>query len=131
MTSTSAPRKIPGTIASASDAATLTVLRESLGEEVLRQILKECLGDINANCERLQVAARRAKWPAAADIAADIADQSANLGFRTLTGAARSFAAATDAKLDVHTLRNGAQMIVFEYERLRLAIAVEYPDLLV
>ena len=131
MPSTSSPRKVPETIASASDVAVLATLNASLGAKTLGAVLKDHLADVDRLCEKLQTAGRRGQWATAAELAIDIADVSANLGFRSLTNAARSFAAATSEKVDVHTLRNGAQMVVFEYERLRLGIAVEFPDLLV
>jgi hypothetical protein len=107
------------------------MLNASLGAATLGEILRAQLASIDKYCEGLQAATRRAQWTEAARIAGEIANESANLGFRSLTSAARGLAAATSEKVDVHTLRNGAQMVVFEYERLRLAIAVEFPELLV
>ena len=46
-----------------------------------------------------------------------------------MTSAARGFAAAARQGASAHTLRNEAQKIVCEHERVRLALANLYPDL--
>jgi len=131
MTSTSSPRQIPETVASANDLATLAALRDALGDDVLQELLNAGFANVDQRCEELQAASRQSNWPKAADIALDIADKIANLGFRSVAGAARSFAAATCENVDPHMLRNGAQMVVFEFERLRLGIGLQMPELLV
>ena len=45
------------------------------------------------------------------------------------TAAARGFASSTRAGASVHTLRNDAQMIVWEHERVCQALSNLYPDL--
>jgi len=131
MTSTSTPRQVPETIASPSDLATLVALRLSLGDEILSELLSTHLAAVDALSEELQAASRRADWPLAMQLACDVAAKSGELGFRAVTNAARSFAAAAADKLEPHQLRNGVQMVVFEHERLRLAIKLQFPELLV
>ena len=109
----------------------LVSLHEKLDEEILSELLRTHLSAVDVLCEQLQAAARHEDWPQAAEIGRQIMAKTGVLGFRAVTSAARSFAAAADDKLSVHLLRNGAQMVVFEHERLRLAIELQYPELLV
>jgi hypothetical protein len=46
-----------------------------------------------------------------------------------MTAAARGFAKAAREGAGAHDLRNEAQLIVGEHERVRLALANLYPDL--
>jgi hypothetical protein len=131
MSSTSSPKQVPESIVCASDLAVLEALRTGMGDDLLREVLTTGFARVDELCEQLQGATRRGDWPKAADIALDIADKIANMGFRTVTCAARSFAAATEENIDPHVLRNGAQMVVFEHERLRLGIELQFPELLV
>ena len=131
MTSTSTPRTLPESVASPGDLVVLVSLHEKLDEEILGELLRTHLSAVDALCEQLQAVSRREEWPTAADITRQIAAKTGVLGFRAVTNAAKSFAAAADEKLEAHLLRNGAQMVVFEHERLRLAIELQYPELLV
>lgn len=131
MTSTSTPRTVPESVASPSDLAVLVALHEKLDAEILSELLGTHLSSVDALCEQLQAAARHEDWAGAGEIARQIAAKTGVLGFRGVTNAARSFAVAAEEKIDAHVLRNGAQMVVFEHERLRLAIELQYPDLLV
>jgi hypothetical protein len=131
MPSTSTPWKVPKTIASARDLAVIAALHASLGERALKDVLQMHFTRADELCEDLQAASRRGEWHKAAGMALQLAAKTAGLGFHAVTNAARSFALATQDDVDAHTLRNGAQLVVFEHERLRLAIIVEYPELLV
>jgi len=131
MASTSTPRTLSQSVASPGDLAVLAQLRASLDEEILSEVLRAHLSGVDELCEQLQAAGRRGDWREAAAVARQIVAKTAVLGFRAVTNAAKSFAAAADEKLEAHMLRNGAQMVVFEHERLRLAIALQHPDLLV
>jgi hypothetical protein len=131
MPSTSTPRKVPETSASARDLATVAALHASLGGQVLKNVLQMHFARADELCEELQAARRRSEWHKAGGLALQLAAKTAGLGFHAVTNAARSFALATQDDVDAHTLRNGAQLVVFEHERLRLAIIIEYPELLV
>ena len=131
MPSTSAPRIVPETIASARDLATVAALHASQGEQMLKDVLQMHFARADELCEELQAASRRSEWHRAAGLALQLAAKTAGLGFHAVTSAARSFALAAQDDVDAHTLRNGAQLVVFEHERLRLAIIIEYPELLV
>lgn len=122
---------LPDTVASANDLAALAALRAKMGDDLVKEVLGTELARVDDLCEKLQAATRCSEWQDSARLALEIAARAGGLGFRRVTNAARSFAAATEAKLDPHMLRNGAQMVVFEHERLRLGIELQFPELLV
>ena len=68
-------------------------------------------------------------WAEIARLAQDIAGSASGLGLAAMTAAARGFAAATREGADDHRLRNVAQPIVWEHERVRRALGNLYPVL--
>ena len=131
MPSTSSLAKPLEARARARDLAAFDMLRASLGADTLNDVLQAHLVTTDELCEALETASRREEWQNAARLALDLAGSAVGLGFDAVTAAARSFAAAAHEKADVHALRNRLQMVVFEHERLRLAIELAFPELLV
>ena len=132
MTSTPAPHKpqnpgdseAPG----ASDNAVFAQLETAFGE-TLTGTLKRYLDSSNELCERLQDASACAHWQEAVRVAILIGEEADALGFHRVATAARSFADATYHADRPHQLRNGAQLVVFEYERFRLALEARFTGL--
>ncbi len=129
MTSTSTA---PNTAASADpgegDSAAFAALEASFGD-ALRDALNTYITTSDELCAALQVAAECAHWQEAARVALQLGAAAANMGFYPITTAARAFADATYQHTTAHRLRNAAQMAVFEYERLRLALGSRFPEL--
>lgn len=110
-----------------TDNAVFAALETAFGE-TLKDLLNDYVATSDALCEALQVSAGCAHWQEAARLALKIGAAAADLGFRPITIAARNFADATYQNTSAHGMRNGAQMVVFEYERMRLALASRFPD---
>ncbi|HEY0281785.1 MAG TPA: ATP-binding protein, partial [Rhizomicrobium sp.] len=120
---------IPQETTAAIDAAAFAALEKSVGATTLIEILKSYIETTERLCTSLGAASAEANWQQAARLAQDIAGSSSGLGLLAMTAAARGFAAAARQGADAHTLRNDAQMIVIEQERVRRALANLYPDL--
>ncbi len=111
-----------------SDGAMFAALEKEYGE-TLKSALNIYLATSDELCDALQEAAACAHWQEAARLALKIGVAASNMGFEPVAHAARSFADAAYAHTTAHGLRNGAQMVVFEYERLRLALESAFPEL--
>jgi len=129
MTSTSAAQIPAETDApGASDEAVFAHLETTYAAE-LKTVLALYLENSDALCQRLQDAAACAYWQEAVRAALQIGHEADALGLHRVATAARGFADATYHADDAHALRNGAQTVVFEYERFRLALAMHFPFL--
>lgn len=128
MSSTStAPNSAQAGAPDEADSAAFAALETAFGE-TLKDLLNDYVAMSDALCEALQVAAGCAHWQEAARLALKIGAAAADMGFRPITAAARAFADATYQHTSAHEMRNGAQMVVFEYERLRLALESRFPE---
>ena len=116
-------------IAVAIDAAAFAALEKSVGAATLIEILKSYIATAEQLCAELGDASNDANWEQAARLAQDIAGSASGLGLIAMTAAARSFASAARQGAGAHDLRNDAQKIVVEHERVRYALANLYPDL--
>ena len=129
MTSTSAAQNPAETDApGASDETVFAQLEAIYGAE-LKNVLTLYLENSDALCQHLQDAASCAYWQEAVRFALKIGHEADALGFHRVATAARGFADAAYHADDAHALRNGAQTVVFEYERFRLALAMHFPFL--
>jgi len=123
-----APRPSEEVVA-AIDAAAFSALEKSVGAATLVEILKSYIATAEHLCAELGDASNEANWEQAGRLAQDIAGSASGLGLLAMTAAARSFASAARQGANAHNLRNDAQKIVVEHERVRLALANLYPDL--
>ena len=125
-----APKDVPQqqTVA-AIDAPAFAALEKSLGLSTLIEILQSYIKTAEELCEKLAQSSQEEDWEDAARIAQDIAGAAGGLGLAALTAAARGFTHKARDSHDAHELRNAAQMIVGEHERVRRALANLYPDL--
>jgi hypothetical protein len=110
-----------------TDSAAFAALETAFGD-TLKDLLADYVAMSDEACEALQIAAGCAHWQEAARLALKIGAAAGDMGFRPITIAARNFADATYQNTSAHGMRNGAQMVVFEYERLRLALQSRFPD---
>jgi len=113
----------------AIDAAAFSALEKSVGVPTLVEILKSYIETAEKLCGALGVASANKDWEQAERIAQDIAGSASGLGLIAMTAAARGFAASARQGANAHVLRNDAQLIVWEHERVRQALANLYPDL--
>jgi signal transduction histidine kinase/CheY-like chemotaxis protein len=118
----------PETIA-AIDGTAFAALERSVGATTLVEILKSYIESTEQLCAALATASDDANWPQAARLAQDIAGSACGLGLLAMTAAARGFAAAARQGASAHALRNDAQKIVCEHERVRRVLANLYPEL--
>jgi HPt (histidine-containing phosphotransfer) domain-containing protein len=116
-------------LAAAIDTVAFAALEKSVGSTTLGEILKSHIDTAEQLCAALEAASDDANWQQAARLALDIAGSASGLGLLAMTAAARDFAAAARQGASAHTLRNDAQKIVVEHERVRIALANLYPDL--
>lgn len=112
----------------ATDEAVFAALEMTYGAE-LKPVLTLYLETSDALCERLQEAMACAFWQEAVRVALKIGQEADALGFHCVTRAARRLADGTYHADSAHHLRNDAQLVVFEYERFRLALGFRYPNL--
>ncbi len=129
MTSTStAPTQLaPGTSPGSSDDAIFAALEIKFGDK-LGAALNDYFSHTDELCELLQDAAACAHWMEAARLAAQIRIGAEALGFSPIIYAAHVFADTAHNNASAHGLRNAAQTVVFEYERMRLAVMARFPD---
>ncbi len=113
----------------AIDAPAFAALEKSLGFSTLIEILQSYIKTAEDLCDRLAKSSQEEDWDDAARIAQDIAGAAGGLGLAALTAAARGFTHKAREHEDAHELRNAAQIIVGEHERVRKALANLYPDL--
>lgn len=129
MTSTPARANRPDPEApNAADAALFAMLETAFGSE-LPAVIARYIKNSDGLCTRLQLAAECAYWQEAVRTALKIGREADALGFRRVAKAARQFADDTYHSDSPHKLRNGAQAVVFEYERFRLALEAHFPGL--
>lgn len=126
MTSTSANPASPEAIYE-TDAAQFAALEAAHGER-LKDALQQFVSTCDELCERLEAASACAHWQEAARVTLLIGEAAHELGMETVTNAAKVFADGAYHQMTAHRLRNAAQTLVFEYERLRLAMMARYPD---
>ncbi len=113
----------------AIDATAFAQLEKSVGVPTLIEILKSYIETSEQLCAALSNACENSDWDKAGRLAQDIAGSASGLGLIAMTAAARKLASAARRGANAHTLRNETQMIVWEHERVRLALANLYPDL--
>ena len=118
----------PETIA-AIDGTAFAALERSVGVTTLIEILKSYIETTEHLCASLAAASDEDNWPQAARLAQDIAGSASGLGLLAMTAAARGLAAAARQGASAHALRNDAQKIVCEHERVRRVLANLYPEL--
>jgi signal transduction histidine kinase/HPt (histidine-containing phosphotransfer) domain-containing protein len=119
----------PSDSTAAIDALAFTDLEESFGIAKLVEILKSYIFSAESLCRALGEASRNANWEEATRLAQDIAGSAGGLGLTAMTAAARGFAQAARDGASPHQLRNTAQLIVWEHERVRRSLISLYPDL--
>jgi hypothetical protein len=108
-----------------ADEVIFARLEAEFGDTV-RDVLELYFLNSDSLCERLQGAASCAYWQEAVRTALRIGHEAEALGFHRIAKAARGFADATYHADSPLALRNGAQAVVFEYERLRLALEARF-----
>jgi hypothetical protein len=129
MSSTSAAEFLTESDApSAADDAVFARLEADFGDE-LQAVLTLYLENSDALCQRLEDAMACAYWQEAVRAAVEIGHKADTLGFRRIAAAARKLADATYSADAAEALRNDAQMVMLEYERFRLALAMRFPNL--
>ena len=118
----------PDSVASI-DPAAFAALEKSVGLTTLIEILKSYIDSAEQLCRALGEASDDANWQEAVRLAQDIAGSAGGLGLTAMTAAARGFAQAARDGAPPHELRNTAQFIVWEHERVLRSLANLYPDL--
>ena len=111
------------------DAAAFAALEKSVGVQTLVEILKSYIETTEQLCAALSAASSDENWQQAARLAQDIAGSASGLGLLAMTAAARGFANAAREGASPHALRNDAQTIVVEHDRVRQVLENLYPDL--
>ncbi|MGC9952790.1 MAG: Hpt domain-containing protein [Rhizomicrobium sp.] len=111
------------------DVIAIAALEKSVGAATLIEILKSYIETTEQLCAALDAASGDANWQQAARLAQDIAGSASGLGLPATAAAARGLAQAAREGASAHVLRNDAQKIVCEHERVRLALVHLYPDL--
>jgi signal transduction histidine kinase len=123
------PERPPSGSAAAIDPQAFADLEESFGIAKLVEILKSYIASAEGLCRALGEASQKANWEEATRLAQDIAGSAGGLGLTAMTAAARGFAQAARDGASTHELRNTAQLIVWEHERVRRSLINLYPDL--
>lgn len=113
----------------AIDAPAFAALEKSLGLTTLIEILQSYMKTAEDLCARLSADSDSESWDDAARVAQDIAGAAGGLGLTALTAAARGFTQKARDGDGTEPLRDAAQAIVGEHERVRKALANLYPDL--
>ncbi len=114
----------------AIDAPAFAALEKSLGLTTLIEILQSYMTTAEELCAKLSAASEHENWDDAARVAQDIAGAAGGLGLAALTAAARGFTQrARDGDGSTGPLRDAADAVVGEHERVRKALANLYPDL--
>jgi signal transduction histidine kinase len=123
------PERPPTGSAAAIDPQAFADLEKSFGMATLVEILKSYIASAESLCRALGDASQKANWEEATRLAQDIAGSAGGLGLIAMTAAARGFAQAARDGASAHELRNTAQLIVWEHERVRRSLINLYPDL--
>ncbi len=124
-----APEPPPPESTAAIDASAFAALEKSVGLPTLLEILKSYIESAEKLCSALGEASDDANWQEAVRLAQDIAGSAGGLGLTAMTAAARGFAQAARDGASAHELRNTAQLIVWEHERVRRSLTNLYPDI--
>jgi len=124
-----APEPPPPESAAAIDPSEFAALERSLGATTLIEILRSYITAAEDLCRALGTASDNANWEEAVRLAQDIAGSAGGLGLAAMTAAARGFAQAARDGAAPHELRNTAQLIVWEHERVRRSLTNLYPEL--
>ncbi len=104
-------------------------MEKSVGVSTLVEILKSYIETAETLCAALDAASEDANWEQAGRLAQDIAGSAGGLGLSAMTARARGFAAAAREGASASALRNEAQSILREHQRVRQALTNLYPDL--
>lgn len=120
---------LPSNSAATIDPAAFAALEKSFGTATLLEILRSYIVSAEQLCQALGEASDNANWNEAVRLAQDIAGSAGGLGLTAMTAAARGFAQAARDGADPRDLRNTAQLIVREHERVRRSLANLYPEL--
>ena len=105
-------------IAPTIDTAAFEALEKSLGLAKLLEILRSYLQNAEHLIATLDAMTEDEQWPEAVRIAQDIAGAASGFGLAALTSAARSFAQHARDGRESEELRNAAQLIVSEHQRV-------------
>ena len=124
-----APEPPPPDSVAAIDPDAFAALEKSVGFQTLIEILKSYIGEAEKLCRALGEASDDANWQEATRLAQDIAGSAGALGLTAMTAAARGFTQQARDGAAGHELRNTAQLIVWEHDRVRRSLANLYPDL--
>jgi signal transduction histidine kinase/HPt (histidine-containing phosphotransfer) domain-containing protein len=125
----SVPEPPPPNSAAVIDPSAFADLEKSVGAATLVEILKSYIASAEGLCRALGEASTAARWEDATRLAQDIAGSAGGLGLTAMTAAARGFAQAARDGATPHDLRNTAQLIMWEHERVRRSLINLYPDL--
>ncbi|HVU21938.1 MAG TPA: ATP-binding protein [Rhizomicrobium sp.] len=125
-----APEPPPTGSVTAIDTAAFAALEKSVGVATLVEILRSYIESAEQLCRALGDASDDANWQEATRLAQDIAGSAGSLGLTAMTAAARGFAQSAREGASSHELRNTAQLIVWEHERVRRSLTNLYPDLI-
>jgi signal transduction histidine kinase/HPt (histidine-containing phosphotransfer) domain-containing protein len=121
---------LPGEdMTAAIDPKAFAALEKSVGAKTLVEILTSYVESAESLCAALGAASSEDDWDQATRLAQDIAGSASGLGLLAVTAAARSFATAAREGADPPTLRDKAQKVVVQYERVRKALVDLYPEL--
>jgi len=115
--------------AAAIDAPAFAALEKSLGLSTLIEILQSYMTTAEDLCRDLSNASGHEQWDDAARIAQDIAGAAGGLGLAALTQAARGFTQKARDGSSAEKLREAADTVMGEHQRVCRALANLYPDL--
>ncbi|MGN6149751.1 MAG: sensor histidine kinase, partial [Rhizomicrobium sp.] len=115
--------------AAAIDAPAFAALEKSLGLATLIEILQSYMTTAEDLCRDLSSASGQEQWDDAARIAQDIAGAAGGLGLAALTQAARGFTQKAREGSSPENLREAADTVMGEHQRVCRALANLYPDL--
>jgi len=113
----------------AIDAPAFAALEKSLGLATLIEILQSYMTTAEDLCRDLSSASGQEQWDDAARIAQDIAGAAGGLGLAALTQAARGFTQKAREGGSPENLREAADTVMDEHQRVCRALANLYPDL--
>jgi HPt (histidine-containing phosphotransfer) domain-containing protein len=120
----------PQSLATAAiDAPAFAALEKSLGLTTLIEILQSYMTTAEDLCRNLSDASGQEQWDDAARIAQDIAGAAGGLGLAALTQAARGFTQKAREGSTPENLREAADTVMGEHQRVCRALANLYPDL--
>jgi signal transduction histidine kinase/HPt (histidine-containing phosphotransfer) domain-containing protein len=113
----------------AIDAPAFAALEKSLGLATLIEILQSYMTTAEDLCRDLSSASGQEQWDDAARIAQDIAGAAGGLGLAALTQAARGFTQKAREGGSPDNLREAADTVMDEHQRVCRALSNLYPDL--